>query len=81
MSGDQQEEKDMALIREALNKLSEHFDSVQIFATRHESGELDGTVNITLGTGNWFTRYGHVRSWLVRNDEQERITMRKKEGE
>ena len=67
---------DMALIRAALNSLGEHFDAVQIFASRCESGEQDGTVHLNLGTGNWFSRYGQVKDWCVKEEEFARISVR-----
>lgn len=55
---------DCARIDEALSTLGEYFDTVQIFATRHESGMLNGTIHTSKGVGNWFARYGQIRSWL-----------------
>ena len=49
---------DVNRVNKALEELGEHFDSVHIFATRHESGESGGTININKGVGNWFARYG-----------------------
>lgn len=54
----------------ALEELGEHFDTVQIFATRHESGEEGGTINMAYGAGNWFARYGQIREWLIKADER-----------
>lgn len=74
-------EADMELVRKSIDSIAEHFDSVQIFVTRHEQGELDGTVNIQLGTGNWFTRYGQVEAWVVKTRESFRVDERKTEDE
>ena len=59
-------EEDLARVKKACSELGEHFDAVQIFASRHEAGELDGTVRIDYGLGNWFARFGHVIHWLHR---------------
>lgn len=72
---------DVALVRKHAQELGEHFDSCQIFCTRHEEGEHQGTVNIHIGVGNWFTRYGQVAEWFVKQEEFTRITARKDEGE
>lgn len=72
---------DVQRVREAAQALGEHFDSVQIFATRCEQGELDGTVNVHIGVGNWFTRYGQVQDWLVKQDEMTRVGVRRDEAE
>lgn len=69
---DTEKNEDLARIRKAVDELGEHFDTVQIFASRHESGEHDGTLRITLGVGNWFARYGQVHCWLLAEDESTR---------
>lgn len=72
---------DVVKCRDAARALAEHFDSVQIFATRHEAGELASTLNVDVGVGNWFARYGQVASWLAKADEGERETVRNQEPE
>ena len=67
---------DVKMLREAAEKLSEHFDSVHIFTTRYESSLDHGTVNVNYGTGNWFARYGQIRTWLVKAEEQTRCDVR-----
>lgn len=59
-------------VQQAVNILIEHFDSVQIFVSRCESGELDGTVTVAKGSGNWFARYGQVAQWVIYQDEKTR---------
>lgn len=68
------ENVDLKMLEKHLAELSEHFDSVHIFVTRHEQGESNGTINANMGTGNWFTRYGQILEWQVRQDENSRIT-------
>lgn len=69
---DVKEKADLDLVEKHVKQLGEFFDSVQIFTTRHEQGEKDGTINIALGCGNWFSRYGQVRDYLVKQDERTR---------
>lgn len=76
MSYDEQRKADMDFVQKHVTALGERFDSVQVFVTRHEAGEHDGTVNINLGAGNYFTRYGQIRDWCIRQDEQARIDRR-----
>lgn len=73
--------QDLDRVEAALQTLSEHFDTVQIFCTRHESGEENGTVNVNRGMGNWFARYGQVMEWIVREEETSRESRRGREGE
>lgn len=73
------EEQDVELLKSAALNLGEHFDTVQIFATRHqtETEEDTGTVNVNYGVGNWFARLGFVKDWVLRQDEYTRCYCRK----
>jgi hypothetical protein len=66
-------DEDMKRVDDAIQTLGDFFDSVQIFATRHEPGEHDGTIAINKGAGNWFARYGQVKEWVVKTEEYSRI--------
>lgn len=63
-------------IEQAIRTLSEHFDSVHIFANRHLN-DNSGTVKWSLGSGNWYARYGQIREWV----RMEETVMPKKEEE
>lgn len=63
-----QEQEDRKRIDDAVKTLSEHFDTVQIFVTRHE-GVLGGTVASTIYEGNFYARYGQIREWLLKTEE------------
>lgn len=67
-----QQEEDLKLLRQHVDQLAEQFDSVQIFVTRHEQGQLDGTISSTVGSGNWYARFGNVREWLIQEDQRAR---------
>jgi hypothetical protein len=56
---------DLAKVEACALQLGEHFDAVQIFASRHEPTELAGTRFVTFGVGNWYTRYGLTREWVL----------------
>ena len=73
-------DKEMARLDAALQTLSEHFDTCHIFCTRHESGELDGTLHLSKGTGNWYARLGQIHEWLIAEMEATRLKVRR-EGE
>jgi hypothetical protein len=59
-------EADMALVKKHVDELGEHWDTVQIFCSRLDLEQDPTTVNINLGSGNWFARYGQVREYLIR---------------
>ena len=61
---------DRDLPRKCCAQMMEHFDSVQIFASRYEP-EV-GTIIANFGAGNWFTRAGQVREWLCKEDQRSR---------
>ena len=56
-------------IDKVLMELGEHWDTVQIFCTRHEAGEHAGTVHRAQGIGNYYARYGQVKQWVDLQDE------------
>jgi hypothetical protein len=58
------------VLRHAVCMLMEHFDTVQVFATKVERHkDPDSTINSTWGRGNWFARYGQIKTWLDRKKE------------
>lgn len=61
-------EHDLKLISDAVDRLAEHFDTVQIFASRHEPTTENGTVHWEVGRGSWFARYGQIRTWLIQEE-------------
>lgn len=66
------------VIDECLNKLAEHYDCVQIFASRHDVDDNEKkTLGSDRGKGNWFARYGQVKEWVIREEEATRINTRK----
>lgn len=70
---------DVIRVKNAALALGEHFDACQIFCSRHEEGKHKGTVNVHIGVGNWFTRYGQIKDWIVKQDEFTRINSRQDE--
>lgn len=60
----------MKLVDKALAGLSEHFDSIQIIATRHDG---DKTIMLDRGTGNWYSRFGAGQLWVRRHLNSEQL--------
>ena len=79
MTNDKQRDADIDMLRKAAEQLGDHFDTVQVFATRHMPAELDGTCVVNYGTGNWFARYGQVRMWITKHEERERESERRED--
>jgi len=77
MTDDTQRQADIEMVKAHCNQLSEHFDTVQIFVSRHMPAELEGTRTINFGAGNWYARYGQVVQRKIASDERERIAERK----
>jgi hypothetical protein len=57
----------VAIVRSHVARLAEHFDTCQVFVTRHASDEA-GTHTFQLGGGNWCARFGQVREWVVKEE-------------
>lgn len=62
-----QMDADLEVVKGHVARLMEHFESVQIFASRRQDG---GTVNCQYGDGNWFARYGQIHAWAIRQDQE-----------
>jgi len=55
--------EEIARLDRCLAQLSDHYDSIQIIATRHEGTR---TISADRGTGNWHSRFGAVSEWVER---------------
>jgi hypothetical protein len=51
-------------LRMACQRLMEHFDTVQIIATKKDTDNV-GTDAFWFGQGNWYARYGSVKEWAI----------------
>lgn len=56
------------LLDKHLAQISEHFDTVQIFVTKHTPA-TERTGGRVLGSGNWFARYGQIMEWVAGVEE------------
>ena len=56
-------DREHQIIQNHAAMLMEHFDCVQIFASKHK-GEQVGTITYNFGAGNYFARYGQVQQWV-----------------
>lgn len=72
---DENEDRHMKVLKSHTAQLMEHFDNVQIFATRQNNDD-DTTITAHFGGGNWYARYGHVREWVTREEERARANVR-----
>lgn len=64
-----EDDEDLKIIQRHVDALREHFDTVQIFTTRHTGAE---TFQMVSGDGNWLARRGQIRDWTLRQDESVR---------
>ena len=71
--------EEVEVLKAAVARLSEHFETVRIFVTRQHRKEEDDeqpTGHITWGCGNWFAQFGQIRCWLLKEEEGERMRVR-----
>lgn len=71
----ERQDRDMSIIKSHVAQISEHFETVQIIATRHDA-EHGGTVMASWGEGNWYGRFGSIKGWITQQEEQTRIDQR-----
>ena len=62
------QDSDEQLVRKAVDDLIEHFDTCTVLVTRHDQASANGTVTLVMGAGNWFARYGQMKTWLDRQE-------------
>jgi hypothetical protein len=67
MSKEAASDQEFEMVKKLAFALGEHFDAVQIMVSRHEP-DKGGTHFINYGVGNWFSRYGQAKEWLVKQD-------------
>jgi hypothetical protein len=65
-------EQAQEMVREAVLKLGEHFESVRIFVTRANPESPSETQAIDEGTGNFYAQLGQITEWLSIQDQYQR---------
>ncbi len=65
-TNENEQRREDVMIREALNKLAEHFDSVRIFVTMPGHNDGQATNSFSEGRGNFYAQLGQIQDWLVR---------------
>lgn len=73
----EEQKADLDKIKASLDQLGEHFDTVQIFATKHDGGDDGATHSFHKGIGNWWARFGQVVEWVTKSKEDARVEARK----
>ena len=63
------QDSDLALVKQAVDFLKEHFEAVQVFVSRDDSDRLGGTTNCNMGSGNYYARYGQVSLWVIAQEQ------------
>jgi len=69
-------EQQFTPLRKAIHDLGEHFEAVQIFVSTHQPAEVGGTMHACVGVGNWYARYGQIREWIIRTEEETKCGVR-----
>jgi hypothetical protein len=69
------DEHEVALVQHHVDKLMEHFDTVQVFVSKHNPVE-NRTEFLSKGAGNNYARYGQVKQWVIEDEEAARCSIR-----
>ena len=66
------QERSHKQIMKCVKELSEGYDTVQIFLTRHVdiNKNIEDTESLHFGVGNKFAIYGQVRNWLLTEEKK-----------
>lgn len=71
----------IAHVERVLAQLSEHFDTVQIIATRYVPGPDGGTSVVKMGAGNWYARFASAALWVEECKAREHEDVRREGNE
>lgn len=63
-------DQDVMIAKNHAKRLAAHFDAVQLICTRHTE---NGTVHVVWGEGDWFSRYGAAKEWIIREEHKMRL--------
>lgn len=77
MSEEVKVDPDFELLKKHCGLIGEHFDTVRIFVTKHDSA-TDETSELSAGLGNMMAQEGQVRIWVKRMDEYNRVDARRR---
>jgi|688.fasta_scaffold390910_2 hypothetical protein len=66
------EERSHKQIMKCVKELSEGYDTVQIFLTRHVdiNKNIEDTESLYFGLGNKFAIYGQIKNWLLTEERK-----------
>lgn len=70
------EEKLEELVKKAATEIISVADSVEIIVGKHRPSNVaedDNTLSFSYGLGDWYSRYGRVREWLLKADERIKV--------
>lgn len=67
---DSESANDTELVDQHVRALGEHFDSVQIFVTKRIES---GTRGLGRGSGDYWARFGRVKTWVLTEEESARL--------
>lgn len=59
-----------AVVKKCVEQMGEHFDTVQVFVTRHPNDRV-GTFGRAWASGNWYARVEQARLWVKNGEEQD----------
>lgn len=74
--GKDNDDPDIDIVKKAVANLREFFDGVQIFANRFEMDGNSETTSVQYGDGNFFSRYGQVKEWVIKTEQGIKLSVR-----
>jgi hypothetical protein len=69
INSENEADADNKFVESVTQKLMERFSSVQIFAVKYKPGDGNETVGVSSGNGDWYSRIGYIKEWVIRQDE------------
>jgi hypothetical protein len=63
---------EIEFVEKLATQLGEHFQSVRIFVSKSSDDGNANTLHYNTGRGDFLSQRGHVRDWMLYNDEATR---------
>lgn len=67
---------EIEMLKQTVQKLMEHFDSIHIFASKQDEAGAGGTLTFQRGAGHWYMRHGQIHEWMITQNELARMKAR-----
>lgn len=67
------------MVDKHVSQIGEHVDCIQVFVQKHDDGGGSFTLSYEKGSGNFYSRFGHIVEWVDMQREFQRCEARRRD--